>query len=94
MTYMFGECKSLTNLDLSTFDTSKVYNMFGMFICCESLLTLNVSNWNVENVDTMNSLFYMCNNVTADCSKWNVSNVTDHRDFGNSSNIIRPHWSK
>ena len=94
MTYMFDKCKSLTSLDLSTFDTSKVTNMFKMFELCESLLTLNVSNWNTENVSQMHGLFWMSNNVTADCSKWNVSNVTNHEYFGNSHNIIQPHWSK
>ena len=37
MEYMFNECKSLEELDLSNFNTSKVTNMENMFNNCISL---------------------------------------------------------
>jgi surface protein len=37
MERMFNECKALTSLDLSSFNTSKVKNMSYMFINCNSL---------------------------------------------------------
>ncbi|MGN1221668.1 MAG: BspA family leucine-rich repeat surface protein, partial [Christensenellales bacterium] len=56
MSYMFYECSSLTSLDLSSFDTSKVEFMNEMFPGCLNLKTLNLSSFsftscsNVENM--------------------------------------------
>ena len=38
---MFWCCKSLTALDLSSFNTAKVTEMNGMFAYCESLTDLD-----------------------------------------------------
>ena len=46
MSYMFVYCESLTNLDLSNFNTENVTNMKSMFILCESLTNLNLVNFN------------------------------------------------
>lgn len=45
--WMFSNCQSLTNLDLSNFDTSKVTYMSRMFSSCSNL-TLDCSHWNVD----------------------------------------------
>ncbi|MBF1069741.1 MAG: BspA family leucine-rich repeat surface protein, partial [Prevotellaceae bacterium] len=45
MGWMFRLCQSLTALDLSNFDTSKVTDMMGMFEGCESLTALDLSNF-------------------------------------------------
>ena len=47
---MFKGCKSLKQLDVSHFDTSKVTNMRDMFSGCESLQQLDVSNFNIDNI--------------------------------------------
>ena len=39
---MFSGCKSLTNLDLSNFNTIKVINMGMMFAGCDSLSKENI----------------------------------------------------
>ncbi len=36
---MFSNCSSLTNLDLSSFNTSKVIDMWNMFLFCKNLTT-------------------------------------------------------
>ena len=41
---MFGECYSLTSLDVSSFDTSSVTNMNSMFDSCKSLTSLTLSS--------------------------------------------------
>ena len=46
---MFSHCESLTSLDLSSFDTSRVTSMFDMFYNDVSLLELNLKNFNTEN---------------------------------------------
>ena len=42
MSYMFYNCKSLTNLNLSNFNTQNVDNMSGMFSDCKSLKKNNI----------------------------------------------------
>ena len=78
MTGMFRDCRSLTTLDLSGWNTSKVTNMFGMFYYCNSLTSLNVSGWNTSNVTDMGGMFARCSALTSlDLSGWNTSNVTN-----------------
>ena len=62
---MFYECESLTNLNLSNFNTQNVIDMSYMFCFCESLTNLNI-NFNVQNVTAMNSMFSGCNSIKKD----------------------------
>ncbi|MDE5572014.1 MAG: DUF285 domain-containing protein, partial [Prevotella sp.] len=78
MSYMFDDCWSLDNLDLSNFNTANVTNMEVMFGSCESLATLNLSNFNTEKVTAMNGMFIDCRSLTSlDLSSFNTENVTD-----------------
>ena len=61
---MFNECSSLTSLDLSSFNTSNVTSMYGMFLYCSSLTSLNISNWNMSNVTTVDDMFAGTNKLT------------------------------
>ena len=54
---MFLNCESLTNLDLSNFDTSKVTDMSYMFRQCSNL-TLDCSHWNVDKVTNHDDFNY------------------------------------
>ena len=58
MSYMFYECKSLNELNLSNFNTNNVINMEYMFCGCSSLQELNLSNFNTSNVYNMNRMFF------------------------------------
>ena len=51
---MFGDCPSLTSLNLSNFDISKVTSMKNMFSSCLSLTSLNLSNFIVSDKDVNN----------------------------------------
>ena len=42
---MFYECNSLTNIDLSNFNTQNVTNMSYMFYECSSLTNIDLSNF-------------------------------------------------
>ena len=44
--FMFYNCKSLINIELSNFNAQKVTNMSYMFSDCKSLTNINVSNFN------------------------------------------------
>ena len=61
---MFWNCKNLTSLDLSNFNTENVTTMNDMFSGCKNLTSLNLSNFNTENVTYMEYMFYGCKNLT------------------------------
>ena len=75
---MFYYMTSLTSLNLSGFDTSKVTNMNGMFSYVYGLTNLDLSNFNTSNVTDMGYMFNEMNNLTIlDLSNFNTSKVTD-----------------
>ena len=78
MNYMFGECYSLTSLDLSSFNTSSVTDMNYMFGSCTALTSLDLSSFNTSSVTDMGSMFGDCASLTSlDLSTFDTSNVTD-----------------
>ena len=54
---MFNGCNSLTNIDLSNFNTQNVTNMYSMFCGCNSLTTIDLSNFNTQNLTNMAGMF-------------------------------------
>ena len=75
---MFRDCRFLTSLDLSGWDTSSVTDMNTMFYGCSSLTSLDLSGWDTSSVTDMNTMFYGCSSLTSlDLSNWNTSNVTN-----------------
>ena len=76
--YMFYKCSSLTNLNLSNFNTINVTNMYAMFYECSSLTSLNLSNLNTLNVTNMYDMFYGCSSLTnLNLSNFNTQNITN-----------------
>ena len=76
--YIFSEHRSLTTLDLSNFDTSKVTNMSGMFKGCRNLTNLDLSSFDTSNVTDMSQMFNLCYGLTnLDLSSFDTSTVTD-----------------
>ena len=64
MSYMFSNCKKLTNLDLRGFNTSKVTIFQLMFNYCTNLTSLDLSSFNTSKTLTMFKMFYGCSNLT------------------------------
>ena len=61
MSDMFSWCSSLTSLDLSNFDTSKITNFDFMFKDCSKLTEITVSNkWVVGTSASTDSMFNNC----------------------------------
>ena len=87
---MFVNCSSLTSLDLSGFNTSKVTDMYGMFSYCQSLTSLDLSNFNTLNVINMCEMFRNCSSLTSlDLSSFNTSKVTNiNYMFSNCTSLI------
>lgn len=76
MGYMFAECPGLTSLDLSSFDTSKVYGMDYMFQGCSGLTSIELSSFETPNVSNMESMFQGCSGIASlDLSSFNTPNL-------------------
>ena len=75
--YMFLNSQT-TSIDTSSFDTSNVTNMSGMFMSNSALTKIEVSTFNTTNVTNMTSMFNGCSNITIlDLTNFNTSNVTN-----------------
>ena len=75
---MFEGCSSLSNIDLSCFDASKVTTMYMMFMGCSSLKSINLSGFKTSEVEFMGRMFEGCSSLTSiDLSGFNTSKVRD-----------------
>ena len=50
MTAMFGECESITSLDISGFQTTNLTSCASMFSSCKKLTSLDLSNFDMSKV--------------------------------------------
>lgn len=81
MIHTFNSCKSLTELDVSSFDVSNVTSMKNLFNNCVKLTELDLSSWNVSNVTDISSIFRLCSALTKPIvSGWDVSRVTNMQE--------------
>ena len=73
---MFWKCSSITEIDLSNFNTSRVESMYNMFRDCSSLTSLNLSNFNTSQVWNFHCMFFGCSSLTSlDLSSFDTSKV-------------------
>ena len=80
MTSMFGNCSSLTSLDVSNFDTSKVTSINSMFDNCSKLTSLDLSGWDTSSVTDIRRVFALCEKLqNLDISGWVIQNITSTR---------------
>ncbi len=77
MAYMFTDCKKLTSIDLSHFNTAQVTDMHNMFAWCD-LTYLDLSSFNTAQVTNMSSMFSSCSNLQTIYAGdgWSTSAVT------------------
>ena len=74
---MFEDCRRLTSLDVSHFDTQKVIKMWNMFSGCSGLPSLDVSHFDTQNVTDMGGMFGGCSVLTSlDVSNFDTQKVT------------------
>ena len=87
MKNLFASCQSLTTLDVSKWDTSKVTDMSYMFggayygNGCNSLISLDVSKWDTSKVTDMSGMFYGCNNLTTIIGVIDMKSCTNYQDM-------------
>ena len=74
--YMFGECETLTNINLSNFNCQNVTNMSWMFGKCKSLNNIDLTNINTQNAKDLSGIFYKCNSLAnINLTTFNTQNV-------------------
>lgn len=77
---MFYDCRELTSLNLSNFNTSNVYRMEGMFCHCSALISLDLSSFNTSHVSYMAFLFSGCTSLqNVNLTSFNTQNTTNFR---------------
>ena len=75
---MFGECRSLESIDLSSLDTSNVTNMKEMFYRCKAVTSLDVSAFDTSKVQNMSSMFSECSSLEElDLSNFSTASLQD-----------------
>jgi hypothetical protein len=96
ISYLFYECNSLTQLDLSNWDTSNIQYMIATFDGCNNLTELNCSTWNTGKVYNMQLAFYNCNSLeTIPVRDWNTKSVMYmDKAFGNCTSLVNLDVSK
>ena len=87
---MFKGCKSLTSLEISSFNTSSVDCMCFMFSGCSSLKELNLNSFNTIKVKNMNNMFEQCESlISLDLSNFDISKYASMNSmFYNSNSLI------
>ena len=74
--YMFNGCSYITEIDLSSFDSSNVINMTVMFRGCSKLSYINFTNFDTSKVTEIGSMFREFPKLSSlDLSSFDTSNV-------------------
>ena len=78
MSWMFGWCSSLKELNLTNFNTDNVTDMNHMLFKCSSLEKVTIPNFNSTKVTNMSSMFSWCTSLKElNIPNFNTNNVTD-----------------
>jgi surface protein len=76
--YMFENIKTITFIDLSSFDTSEVLDMSYMFYGCHSLTSITLGVFDTRKVQNFASIFYECESLKElDVSKFDTSSANN-----------------
>lgn len=90
MSQMFANCRSLKELDLSTFKTNKVEDMSQMFSGCSDLRMLNLKNFDTSKVTNMNGMFSGCETLEElDLSKFDTTNVKSMNNMFEATDALK-----
>lgn len=82
MSNMFYKCGKLTNIDLTSFDTSNVTNMSQMFLSCYRLQNIDLGSFDTSNVTDMSKMFSACSALASvNVENFNTSKVTNFNNM-------------
>ena len=87
---MFYGCSSLTSIDLSNFDVSKITNFQYMFYNCKSLQTINFGSFKLDNAESILRIFTNCISLKSlDLSSFKPVKLKDmYSAFSNCHSLI------
>ena len=60
---MFKDCKSLTSINISNFNTENIYKFENMFNGCTSLISLDFQNFDLSSKSNISNMFSNCKNL-------------------------------
>ena len=64
MNQMFKNCSTLTSIQFPpTFNTSRVTNMYGVFLYCEGLTSISIPSFSTSSTTNMESMFNGCKSL-------------------------------
>ena len=90
ISYMFCNCSSLTNIDLSSFNTKNVINMKSFLRNCILLEKVNLSSFNTNKVINMSYMFGNCSSLKdIDLSSFNTSQVKNMENMFFNCNSLK-----
>lgn len=87
----FQNCSAFTSLDLSGWNTSKIYDMSYLFSGCSNLVTLTLSGWDTSQVTSMENIFGDCSRLATIYvgNGWTSSHVSVFDTlFGNCTSLV------
>lgn len=86
---LFYKCSSLSELDLSFFDTTNITDMRCMFYDCKNINNLDLSSFNTSNVVDMSYMFYHCNKLNnINLQNWDTRNVRNMTEMFDACGFI------
>ena len=69
---------SISSIDFSHFDSSKLSNMNSIFSGCTDLVTVDFTNFNWANIQDIGYMFYACDSFKSiDLSNFDISKITN-----------------
>jgi len=90
MSQMFLNCRSLKELNLTSFNTNSVQDMSQMFSGCSDLRMLNITNFDTKKVTNMNGMFAGCETLEElDLSNFDTKNVKSMDNMFQSSDALK-----
>lgn len=90
MSCMFNGCKALTSIDLSLFDTGRVYYSGYMFNCCSKLKTIYVGdNWTNGKMTSSNYMFNGCKSlIGGDGTKYSANYIDKTKAYAGNGGYL------
>lgn len=92
--YWFSYFDSMITADVAKINMENVFDMHYMFYGNKLLTSADVEGWQTGSLENVKYAFYNCAVLTADCSAWDVANVTAYGGFnGSAPGVTAPNWA-
>ena len=87
MSYMFNNCASLTELNLSGCDTYRVTNMEHMFSSCTKLNKLDLTSFDTYSCKVFDGIFEKCGEIEVTLNRNRCSSLLSSGQVGSNIQI-------